>query len=271
MYKSNLVFIQKPFIVDTTYYVIMKKKYKAIITDVDGTLIPNRKDGKISPKVHAAIQQAKKKLHVGLATSRDPEDVQDFTSQLELSGPSILYGGSWIVDAQSYDVLWEKNIERQAFDEAYKIAKELGFYFVVNDNGRKYKPDEAYAPIQPINIWGHGLEYHQMEMFIKNTHHINSFCVHTVPSWKEGKIDFIANNPLGTKEHAIAEVAKLLKIQPDEIIGIGDGANDMPLLAACGLKIAVGNAVDELKAVADYIAPTVEQDALADIIEKFVV
>ena len=39
---------------------------------------------------------------------------------------------------------------------------------------------------------------------------------------------------------------------------------------ACGLKIAMGNAVPELKAIADFIAPTVEEDGVATVIEKFV-
>lgn len=39
---------------------------------------------------------------------------------------------------------------------------------------------------------------------------------------------------------------------------------------ACGLKVAMGNAVKELKEIADFIAPTVEQDGLATVIEKFI-
>ncbi|HXS15232.1 MAG TPA: HAD hydrolase family protein, partial [Candidatus Saccharimonadales bacterium] len=59
-------------------------------------------------------------------------------------------------------------------------------------------------------------------------------------------------------------------ISTEEIIGIGDGHNDFPLLMACGLKVAMGNAVDDLKAIADYIAPSVDEDGVADVIEKFI-
>ena len=51
---------------------------------------------------------------------------------------------------------------------------------------------------------------------------------------------------------------------------MGDGYNDFPLLMACGLKIAMGNAVPELKAIADFIAPSVEEDGVATVIEKFI-
>ena len=73
-----------------------------------------------------------------------------------------------------------------------------------------------------------------------------------------------------SKLHGIMEVAKILNIRTEEIIGVGDGYNDFPLLMACGLKIAMGNAVPELKAIADFIAPTVQDDGVATIIEKFV-
>lgn len=39
---------------------------------------------------------------------------------------------------------------------------------------------------------------------------------------------------------------------------------------ACGLKVAMGNAVQDLKEIADYIAPSVDEDGIADVIEKFV-
>ncbi len=56
----------------------------------------------------------------------------------------------------------------------------------------------------------------------------------------------------------------------NEIIGVGDSYNDFPLLMACGLKVAMGNAAPELKEIADYIAPTVEEDGVVDVIKRFV-
>jgi hydroxymethylpyrimidine pyrophosphatase-like HAD family hydrolase len=64
---------------------------------------------------------------------------------------------------------------------------------------------------------------------------------------------------------------KKLHLKKDEIIGVGDGYNDFPLLMACGLKVAMGNAVPDLKEIADYIAPSVVEDGVVDIISKFIV
>jgi hydroxymethylpyrimidine pyrophosphatase-like HAD family hydrolase len=54
------------------------------------------------------------------------------------------------------------------------------------------------------------------------------------------------------------------------VIAIGDGHNDMPLLEAAGLKVAMGNAPDEVKQLADYVAPSLADDGVAAAIDKFV-
>lgn len=64
-------------------------------------------------------------------------------------------------------------------------------------------------------------------------------------------------------------MARILGTQTTEIVGVGDSYNGIPLLQGCGLKIAMGNAVEELKVEADYIAPSVDNDGLVDVIEKY--
>ena len=53
-------------------------------------------------------------------------------------------------------------------------------------------------------------------------------------------------------------------------MAIGDGHNDIPLLEAAGFKVAMGNAPDEVKAVADYVAPSLQDDGVAEAIERFI-
>ena len=100
--------------------------------------------------------------------------------------------------------------------------------------------------------------------------HAPTISVHKIPSWQKGKVDIHVSHIAGTKQHGILQVAKILGINTHEIIGIGDGGNDLPLLMACGLKVAMGNAFEDLKEIADYIAPSVEKDGVAHVIEKFI-
>ena len=54
------------------------------------------------------------------------------------------------------------------------------------------------------------------------------------------------------------------------MIGVGDARNDAPLLNVCGLKVAMGNADDKLKKIAHYIAPSVDEDGVAHVVERFI-
>jgi len=83
-------------------------------------------------------------------------------------------------------------------------------------------------------------------------------------------VDFInVVAPEVSKGKALEALASHLGISLSEVIAIGDGTNDIPLLSCAGLAIAMDNAPDEVKAVADYITLDVDHSGLAAAINKF--
>jgi hydroxymethylpyrimidine pyrophosphatase-like HAD family hydrolase len=91
-----------------------------------------------------------------------------------------------------------------------------------------------------------------------------------VPDWSDSdSFAFNITHKDATKEHAVAEVLQGLGVSKAEAIGIGDADNDLHLFRSVGLKIAMGNATPALKTAADCIAPPVDEDGLASIIEKY--
>ena len=72
------------------------------------------------------------------------------------------------------------------------------------------------------------------------------------------------------KSSGVKFLADMWGIKQDEILTIGDQNNDIELLKAGGVKVAMGNATDELKECADYITDTVDNDGFVKAIEKFV-
>ena len=72
------------------------------------------------------------------------------------------------------------------------------------------------------------------------------------------------------KAAATLELSRMIGVGTGDMVAAGDSYNDMPLLQLCGLGIAMGDAPDELKAIADYVAPPVEEDGLAVAIEQFI-
>jgi len=95
-----------------------------------------------------------------------------------------------------------------------------------------------------------------------------SFSWTKTPAYPE--VDFInVLAPEVSKGEALRALASHLGISLTEIIAIGDGPNDISLLSSAGLAIAMGDAPDELKAVADFITLDVDHSGLAEAIKKF--
>ncbi len=246
------------------------KKYKAIIFDVDGTLIENKSDGKVTQKLIDAVSKAQMHSHIGVATARSFQLLFPISSALGLRGPSIVHGGTKIIDPATQRTLWEKPMDVTTTKKLANFTESLHINFKIYDNGEEVTNISNYTPYKPYNIWGHKVTDEILHTYKQFVSQFPDVVIHSVPSWEKGKIDFIITNASGTKQHGVLELIKLLGITQDEVIGVGDGANDIPLLMACGLKIAMGNAVSELKAIADYIAPSVEEDGAAHIIERFI-
>ena len=105
-----------------------------------------------------------------------------------------------------------------------------------------------------------------------------SFCLHfdsslhftwtKTPAYPD--IDFVnVLAPRVSKGKALTALVSHLGLSLGEVIAIGDGSNDIPLLTSAGLAIAMGNASDELKAVADYITLDIDHGGVAVAIKKF--
>ena len=71
------------------------------------------------------------------------------------------------------------------------------------------------------------------------------------------------------KGTGMLRLGRLLGIRPGEIMTCGDGNNDLPMIRAAGLGVAMGNAIDEVKQAADYITCTNDEDGAAKAIERF--
>ena len=66
------------------------------------------------------------------------------------------------------------------------------------------------------------------------------------------------------------DMVDYLNINIDEVMAVGDSFNDLATFEVAGFSVAMGNAPDEVKAQADWVAPSVNEDGVAVAIEKFV-
>ena len=68
----------------------------------------------------------------------------------------------------------------------------------------------------------------------------------------------------------VEELAAMHGISMENVMTLGDYDNDMPMIKAAGLGVAMGNALEKVKAAADYVTDTNDNDGVGKAIEKFV-
>lgn len=84
-------------------------------------------------------------------------------------------------------------------------------------------------------------------------------------------IDFLEITPPGAeKGAALARLCKLLDIVPEEVVAFGDNMNDRAMLEWAGRGIAMGNALDQVKAIADEVTSTNVEFGVARVLEELV-
>lgn len=247
-------------------------KYKLLLVDLDGTLAPNSgmppQEFTASSYLTETIKNAKKQIAISLCTGRDKKTVMEVVNKLGLTAPQIIEGGAKIIDPSGRE-LWARYLDKDSAMKIIEILKETNTSFsVVVDSIEILNtlPKDNFDKISAV-LW-YDLTQKQVENLKKKLSDCQKIAI-AVNKERAGNTVYITHSE-GTKAHGIRKLMKILGVKKEETIGIGDGNNDKPLLLMCGLKVAMGNAVKEIKEIADYIAPSVENDGVAEVIEKFV-
>lgn len=246
-------------------------RYKALFLDVDGTTVARGYDNLPSARVTTAIARcASAGIPVSLATSRPLSAVKSVIDHLQLQGYCVISSGSQIYDPVKKKIISEKKFPKDAILQIIEVAKEYNEEVRIFDGVREAYIAEGKLPNKVVGMWFPKLMPHILSKIHARLRVVEGISLHRMDAWEEGFECIDITSSEASKLHGVVEVARRLGIKTQEMIGVGDGYNDFPLLMACGLKIAMGNAVPELKAIADFIAPTVYEDGVATVIEKFI-
>lgn len=247
-------------------------KYKALFLDLDGTTIPNRADGMPSDKVKEAIYKAKKKVFVCIATSRPLFAARSVLDSLDIRGLCVINDATQIYDPTKKKIIQTIYVKPQDVQSVIDIFLTHKLTLLISDGTKDYKYNKTLTLPKKICTLGvEDVTAAMADILHEDLTKIPSVAVHKVFSWQKKGLFWIGvTNATATKLHGIVTIAEMLSLKTEEMIGVGDGYNDYPLLSACGLKVAMGDAAPELKAIADFIAPTVEEDGVATVIEKFI-
>lgn len=250
-------------------------KYKALFLDVDGTIIPYDIPmgvGLPSEKVAEAVRKASKKLTVCLATGRPFFLLEHFLDQLGMiEGYAVINDGAQVMELGTKKIVYERVMKKSDITKAVEILRKSKVEFIVNDNERDLEINNSYKPYRPYNIFTRAsYSESSVRKIRKEISSLAGLKVNITHAGIGDRYGLLISHAEATKLHGIFKIQKLLKIKRAQTIGVGDSGNDFSLLMASGLKVAMGNAIPSLKDIADYIAPSVDEDGVAHVIEKFV-
>jgi Cof subfamily protein (haloacid dehalogenase superfamily) len=249
-------------------------QFKIIMMDVDGTLSNySSTNMPLMPTVAVrnAIKKTQGKILIGVATSRPLSKMKPIFEEIKFDCPCILHNGAQIIDPHNLETLWMKPLAHSALKPLYEIANKYGIhaYFSNFESNVNLESYDQLLSNSVADVFYDGVDVEVSNSVLSELSKLSEIFVHRLSSRWKGKYEFSITDKVATKENAIMEVAKLLKISSLEIVGVGDAHNDIPLLSACGYKVAMGNAVDEVKAIADLVVPSVEEDGIKFVLEKF--
>jgi HAD superfamily hydrolase (TIGR01484 family) len=249
--------------------------YKAVITDLDGTAVDSPEFKVVSNRLAVAVAQLEAiGIKVCAATGRPESFAMPVIASMNLTEPCIIASGTRIIDPRTRKELWSCDLSLEQTRAVVEVAQQQEYGYLWNDyveddyrnGGWQIADFQLDDPLYFFEICY--VPEDTVEEVLTSLAHIEGIAKTVVIAQRPGFKDIHVTNATATKEHAIHELERLIGVKGTEMIGIGDGHNDLHLFNAVGHKVAMGNAVPELKAVADEVIGDIKDDGLAAYFEK---
>lgn len=266
-------------------------KYKLLVLDIDGTVANSKKE--IDDKTREAIIRLQEKgVPVAIASGRPPQGVSKVAERLEFQkfGSYIMpFNGARIINYKTKECVYSKTLPlhlpaklcQDARDNGIGIITYRGDEIIAGTAVDQYMEIEAgingipviyhedfksYVnfPVNKCLITGDGrdLEALEPEFAQKYFHEAQVF---------RSEPYFLEITPKNVdKAYCLRHLLDILGIRREEMVCCGDSFNDVSMIQFAGLGVAMANAQDKVKAVADYITENDnDHNGVAEVIEKF--
>ncbi|WP_317637991.1 Cof-type HAD-IIB family hydrolase [Lactobacillus xylocopicola] len=267
---------------------------KLIAVDLDGTLLNS--NNQISPETEKALRQASSQgILVVLATGRPLSGAMTFNRQLGLAGQkqyNIVFNGAVIQDLAG-NVLMNQEMNYHDFSNLRRLQRlakvnlhfetpecfwtcdrdlgaNLAINAAVNNELVKVRKPEEITQDFTFNKVGFSV--------IKEEQEVDKLW-QNIPEWAFAKYDIVrsfssvieVNLKDASKGNALIQLADRLKLDQQQVMVFGDQGNDISMFANPNFqKIAMGNAIEEIKQEADYVTADNDSEGIAKALKKFV-
>jgi Cof subfamily protein (haloacid dehalogenase superfamily) len=272
--------------------------YRLIAIDVDGTLLTTRRT--VTPRTVRAIETAiMAGKRVALCTGRSFHSARSIAEQVHPSTSLIFHSGALIFESLNGPLLRAVNLPRDLAFDIVDYCKQAGYDPLVYDPVPEsrhiwYEParrpnewrsryieantgracliaDLREAPVMhpaQIAVAGHREEIERLRMQLgRRWPQVGMILSRSTMVAEYWFMEVVPSEV--SKAQALEFLGAAFGIRPAEMIGVGDNFNDLDMIAYAGLGVAMDNAPDDVKAAADLVAPSNDEEGVAYVIERF--
>ena len=266
--------------------------YNMLVLDVDGTLVGS--DKQISEKTKEAVIEAQKRgKTVAIASGRSIAGIRRTASNIALEqygGYVIAYNGTTVVNCKTGECIYNQMVQPEMVKPVYEAAKRAGVGIVVyNDNTKEMISGNGLNEYIEIDAKACDVTIRETNDFVKAVNFpFNKFLLSGTPE-RMVEVEKIMDKEFGDRMNvfrsdpffvellpryvdkgvAVEKLIKHLEIPREKVICIGDSYNDLPMLRFAGMGVAMGNAQQEVKEMADYVTASNDEDGIVNVIDKF--
>ncbi len=257
---------------------------KALFFDIDGTLVSFRTHRIPTSAIEAILRAKEAGCRIFIATGRPRiliNNLEELEKRRLIDGYVTMNGAYCFADGQT---LYKSPIPPTDVQTIVDFCARRGIPCIVvgEDNVRVCQPDERVRQVfyeylkvttpmpttPPEEILGSGKEVFQLTPFINEAEE-QEIAPHLtlceIGRWHPAFADITAKG--NTKQRGIDEIIRHFGLRLEDTVAFGDGGNDIPMLRHAAIGIAMGNAHDEVKAAANHVTATVDEDGIAKGIE----
>lgn len=264
-----------------------KTDIKLLITDIDGTVVDE--NCRYTPTIKSYFKKMSDMgIKVVLATGRMFDGADGVRRELELDTPVVCYQGAMV--RQGDKILHECSVPVDIAREIIQISREKKFHLnlynndelIVEDDDKKmmfdytngrhtvYKVVNSFDEVELQNVSKLLAIIYKEEELLKLRDEMQEKFKGVLAVVRSHKYYLEFTNINATKGSSLEFLKKYWNIKTEEVMASGDQDNDFEMLQGAGIKIAMGNASEKLKQIADYICPTIKEDGLSRAIERYI-
>lgn len=273
--------------------------YKMAVLDIDGTLITSKR--KLTTATRAVIQKLKnKKIPVCLCTGRSLTGTMPVAKKLDLGTPFVCIDGAIMYDMYSGNFLYKKPLERKITHKLLDLANNGNMYvgittqdryyrYIKNKSLKKYDFGDSFFHLSKFVAYSYGVRY------VKNLDRFytgNPELYEVIAAGEPAELARVKASALSMgcdtlsvrddlwesyvfmrhsgvqKSEGVRNLCRHFGVEMAEVVAIGDELNDLDMIKAAGMGVAMGNAKKEIKEAADYTTLTNDHDGAAAALSK---